>query len=521
MIGHNGERQLVCRTRRTSTAICTVLTMTVAGFAASGAFAASGDMAEHCTGLAGQAIGKSQIDTAEVVAATDTVPEYCSLAVTIPSEDIHYGLRLPFDWNGKTYMSGVGGFQGQIKPPTDFALAGGYVDYATDSGHSTEDPRAAFVADFALGNDRAILNFAYESYYQVAVEVEEIVADWYGKAPKRSYFQGCSGSGRIALVMAQRYPDLFDGIIAGAPAPNFVGDMLLSLTMAQASLAEPGGAMTEQRAQAITSYVAAKCDALDGLEDGIVSNPRACDVPVGQLQAELRLTDAETNVVKAMTTPIRLPNGAFVSNAFHLTGNESGTGNNWWYWLAPTDDEGTNNVYKMFGQALTRNWLVGDPNADPLEFEIADYANEIAQVSRLLDAWPADLTGLEEAGGMLIIWNGYADPIVSYQDVSAYYEDAVASVGGADEAADVARFYGLPGVLHCGGGVGPSTVDWLAALDDWVENDVSPDTVAVTGAAPDGESSISRPLCAYPSFPRYKGEGEGADPASFECVMPN
>jgi feruloyl esterase len=477
----------------------------------------------QCDALANVAIGSSQTTTASLVAASATMPEYCEVSAKLKGSNVNFVVRLPTTWNGKTRMGAVGGWQGAIAAANGNALGKGYVDYATDSGHVGSGPLgAAFDASWALNDPEALANFASLSYPRVSTAVRQIVRTRYGRDPERNYFEGCSGGGRVALVMAQRHPELFDGIIAGAPGPNYVG-VSLQMQRGAKAMAAPGAAFTPGKLQTLATAVRQACDGLDGAQDGIVSNPMACSYDPQVLRctgadSDSCLTDAQLNVVREVTTDSVLPDGFLLSKGLRLTGYEFEAAN-WPTWINPIPNSSpSTSLQKEFAGQVIKYVLARDPNADVLAYSPAADAANIKNASALIDAWPGNLSSFGASGGKLIIWNGTGDTPVPFENQVRYLNDAAASLGGAAAAANTVKLYVLPGVNHCGGGIGASTFDWLAALDEWVTANVPPDGKKISHVEA-GVETLSRPLCPYPTYPRYNGTGDMNSHSNFTCVQ--
>lgn len=464
-------------------------------------------------------MGGGVVVKAELIATTSAEPEHCRITGQIAGSEINFVAKLPTSWNGKAQMTGSGGFQGALAVAAttplglaSSALSKGYVDYITDSGHSSSDP-GWFL------KDEALTNFAGLSHQRVTLAVQAIIKEHYGKTAERTYFQGCSGAGHIALVMAQRFPRLFDGIIAGAPAPNFVGTFLGWQKPVKAS-AVPGAAPSQAKLTALANAVRQQCDKLDGLEDGIVSNPLACNFAPEPLRcqgadSDTCLTDAQMHYVQEQRRDILFRDGSLLVKGLRLTGAEDDPGN-WLQWQTPNPSTGESPFYsyaKQVVQVLTR-----DVQSNPLTYSISNDEANIKDLSRRIDAWPADLSGFGAAGRKLIIWNGTADTPVPFENQIVYHNAAVASLGGPANARQTIRTFFPPGVNHCGIGRGAGVVDYLVALDDWVTKDQPPDGLTASNLDASGKVTMTRPLCAYPTWPQYKGAGDVNSASSFTCT---
>jgi feruloyl esterase len=474
---------------------------------------------EACDSLVGKTLDGGEIVSAALVAATDAnTPEHCLVAGRIAGSEINFVAKLPSTWNGKARMGASGGWQGSLSSANSPAgipspISKGYVDYVTDSGHTGKTPPgAAFDSTFSTKSE-ALANFAGLAHQRTTVAVKAIVKQRYGREAERTYFEGCSGGGHIALLMAQRYPRLFDGIIAGAPAPNFVGTFLGWQRPAKA-LAVPGALPSPAKLATLSNAILKQCDKLDGIEDGIVSNPLACNFNPEPLRctgadSDSCLTDAQMNLVKEITTDTVFRDGSLLVKGLRLVGHEDDA-NNWPFWLS-----GTPSLFHVATQSVI-SVLTRNPSADPLTYSILDDEVNIKNLSSVIDAWPGNLSEFGAAGGKLIIWNGTADTPVPFENQIVYHNSAVASLGGAAKAQQTMRTYFPPGVNHCGAGAGADRFEYLEALDSWVTKNEPPDGKKMSKFV-NGQEALSRPLCPYPTWPKYNGTGNVNSAASFTC----
>jgi feruloyl esterase len=407
----------------------------------------------------------------------------------------------------------------------------GFVTYGTDSGHQNA-PGVPLQA-FAL-NDEALVNFADASYKKVRDVAVELMKRRYGAAPKRLYFAGSSEGGREGLTMAQRFPADYDGIFSRVPVINWVALQAAGTRIGVAQM--DGGWLDEDKVRLVHTAVLAACDARDGLVDGIVSDYEGCrqafDVAslrcVGQDRRNC-LNAAQLKAVQAMYSPFSfdfpLANGVRAYPGWGRGGeNAQGTGpvGGWISWQT-----GTGSPSLPPGPSSSRAWLYGsgavqyffarDPNFDPRRFEPARLADRLRQVSLLMDSTDPDLSAFAARGGKLIISEHMADYAQSPYAGIEYYR-AVAARMGQGAADGFLRLYVTPGADHMGMGA-PSSVDMMEVLADWVERGKAPgDLVQVTQRlAPPFEITLARPMCRYPAYPRYRGSGDPASAASFEC----
>jgi len=452
-----------------------------------------------------------------------TLPAYCRLDGVLDRRTgadgkpygIGFALALPGDWNGRFLFQGGGGLNGSVNPPLGGAatggrpaLARGFAVVSTDTGHTGQ---GGFDASF-MAEQQATLDFAYQAVGRIAVLAKQNIAQHYAKAPDRSYFAGCSTGGREAMLMAQRHPTYFDGIISGAPAmrTNFsgIGDEWVATQLnAVAPKNEKGQPATRQalsdadKKTVIDGFLNA-CDAGDGVKDGMVFNTNACRF------------DPKTLVCKGAKTDGCL-------SAEQATALEKG-------FAGPKDSKGRQ-VYPGFlfdtGIAATQGipgLLHGGLNpvgpafsATTMDVDAraaaaaADPDEALAATSR----W-TNLNTFSNHGGKLMFFHGVSDPWFSALDTIDYYERMAKANGGPATVSNWSRLYLAPGMGHCTGGAAAlDNIDLLTPLVDWVEKGTAP-SVTATGRAFPGRS---RPLCSYPQHAHYKGQGDPEKAENFEC----
>jgi feruloyl esterase len=424
--------------------------------------------------------------------------------------------RLPANWNGKVLGLGGGGFAGNVRAEAAAdGLTRGYAVIQNDMGHpsaSALDPAFAFDAE-GRRNVEGIIDFGHRATHLATVIGKEVAAKHYGRAPERAYWQGCSTGGRQGLAEVQRYPDDYDGVIAGAPVytPLTYANAMLRVQMFHS---RPESNLTAEQVPLIRDAVLAACDASDGVADGILTDPRTCTWDPAQLQCAASgaggaacLLAAQVETVRRAYGGVKLADGRYAAMPL-MRGGESD-------WVArmigtPQQPRGVN---ALLGAPFMAYIAVGDPRYDFMTFEpnrdwkVLDGGIAAAEVHQQ----NPNIAPFVQGGGKLLLWHGFNDPGPSPLSTIAYYESALAAVPAAR---DNVRLFLAPGVLHCGGGAGPDRFDALTALESWVERGVAPTKLIATKQ----NSPLSRPLCAYPELPRYKGTGDTNDAASFECA---
>ena len=456
--------------------------------------------------------------------STVRLPAYCRLDGMIDrrvgAANVTYGigfaLALPENWNGRFLFQGGGGLNGSVSPPIGASAAGdrpglarGFAVVSTDTGHQG---MGGFDATF-MGDQQASLDFAYAAIGRVAEAAKRIIAEHYDRPAEKSYFAGCSTGGREAMMMAQRYPAYFDGIVAGAPAmrTNFsgIGDQWVAVVLNQvapkSALGQPvtREALSESDKKTVIDGLLNACDALDGVKDGMVFNTNACTFSPKTLvcngaKRDGCLSSVQAEALEKGFAGPKDSRGRQVYPGFLFdTGIASTQG------IPGLLNGGLNPV----GPAFTATEMDVDAAVDRA---LADPAESLTSTSR----W-TNLNTFSGRGGKLIFWHGVSDPWFSALDTVDYYERMTKANGGSEQVSTWSRLFLSPGMGHCGGGPAAlDTFDALTAVMEWVEKGTAPASITATGRAVPGRS---RPLCAYPTHAHYKGSGNPEDASSFEC----
>ena len=479
---------------------------------------------QACDALNGKTIAGATL-TAAAVAASGAVPTYCKVSGNI-APSLNFEMRLPQTWNGKLHYGGGGGYNGVIPGLNLAALNMGYANVSSDSGHQGGN---VFSADFALNDTNAAQLFGSLSTPTVMSSANELIKTAYGAAPSRAYFEGCSNGGREALMNVQRYPNLFDGVIARAPAYNWVG-LLGQFNRTAKAVAATGSSFTLAKTQLLAKAVRDACDGLDGIVDGVVANQAAC-TPAVFNPASLRcaggadtgntcLSDAQLAVVTSWTTDAAFAGSpAFRNAAWSLSGNEDDAGA-WPAWVTG-NGTGTNAYQFRFQDTTVKNYLARDAAANSLTYTPFDQnQNALYALSALNDATRTDIRPFQNSGGKLLLWHGGNDSALSSNATIEYYNNVKTMIGAAN-ADSFVRLYIAPGVNHCAGGPGADSADLLSALDAWVDKGTAPATLVADKKDAAGATLFSRPLCVYPKYPRYTGAANDANAAklasSYTC----
>lgn len=479
-----------------------------------------------CAALSGTEVG-GVVLTVSMVAEKPGIPGYCKVSGTI-APSLNFEMRFPEAWNGKLYYGGGGGYNGAIPEPVAAPLRQGYVEVASDSGHQGDGMSAAFV----LNDRRAAELFGSKAVPEVMAVALKVVAAAYGAPPTKSYFEGCSTGGREALMAVQRNPTLFDGVIARAPAFNWVG-FNGAFHRISRMLAAPGGRFTAGKAALLAGHVRRACDKLDGAVDGLVANPAACTAKVANVAAlrcadgrdsgDSCLSDAQLAVVKSWVSDATFQGRTtYTAKGYNLTGNEDDP-MNFGIWASGNGDLKTAGQYVMQDTAV-KYYLSRDANADSLAYAPWDKdPAALDAMGDLNDATDPDILAFIRHGGKLIVWQGGSDAALSVNSTVDYMAQMRRTIGEANADAST-RLYVAPGVNHCEGGVGPDQTDLLSVLDHWVTKNVAPGTLTARKLNETGAVVRTLPLCRYPHYPRYTGPARDAaairSAANYTCTSP-
>ena len=454
-----------------------------------------------------------------VKAAENPVP-HCALDAQI-GNSIRFRVLLPAEWNGGFVMGGGGGFVGGIDNQAlgVGVLQKGYATAGTDTGHQAP----VLDGSWALHDLEAIVNYGHVAVHRVTEVSKEVLEEHYGRDPSPSFFFGCSNGGRQALQEAQRYPDDFDAIVAGAPALDFGGIGASFTYITQHMYPDSDDLSTPQLSKTeralLRSRIEAACDAQDGIEDGVLNDPLACDFDPSSLacaeggsasETEGCLEAADLAAIEAIYGGPRGPNGESLHPGFPF-GAEDVDGNGWGSWLvgpAMGGPFGPMAAYG-FGIGLMRYFIYQDADWDYEGYDFSTYAQDSAAIEATLDASNPDLDAFRERGGKLLLYHGWSDSALTAHRTIDYVEEVYAR---DDTSRSDVRLFMMPGVLHCMGGDGPSQVDWISALETWHESGTAPTELEAAFMGAQG----ARKICAFPQKAHYVGD-DPRDPTSFEC----
>jgi hypothetical protein len=453
------------------------------------------------------------------------LPAFCRVTGIIrPVSDsaIRFEVWMPSEeWNGKLQGVGNGGFAGSINfAGMASAVSHGYATASTDTGHQGTGTDAAW----ALGHPEKIVDFGYRAIHETARQAKTIIHAFYGDGPRRSYFSSCSNGGRQALMEAQRFPEDYDGIIAGAPANFWTHLLTQAMWDTQATMQDPASYIPASKMQTIESAVLAACDSLDGLKDGVIDDPTKCHFDPSDLlckgsDTESCLTAAQVGALKKIYGGPQDSKGHQVMPGFS-PGGESGPGG-WGQWV--TGPEPGKSLQYAFGTQFFGNLVYSNAAWDFRTFNVdRDLKAADDKFAAVLNATDADLHRFQEHGGKLILYHGWSDAAIPPVNAINYYQSVVAKMG-TKNTEPFLRLYMVPGMQHCGGGPGPNVFGGIdAALERWVEEGVAPDQILATkynsGSDPASGVLRTRPLCAYPKVAQWKGSGSTDDTSNFACV---
>src|SRR6267143_1320030 len=501
------------------------------------AIAATPARAASCGSLTGIALPHATINVAQEVPAGsftapnaqvfNNLPAFCRVAgVSVPSPDSHIGFEvwMPLStWNGRYQQAGNGGFAGAIPfASLAGALTAGYAAAGTDDGHT------GGTATFAPGHHQQVIDFGFRALKETTDSAKALIAAFYGSGPARSYFVGCSDGGREALMEAQRFPDDFDGISAGAPANDWTHLFTGFLWNEQALFADPAATIPPGKLSVIQAAALAQCDKLDGIADAIINDPRKCHFDPTVLQcagadAPTCLTAPQVAAVRKIYDGPRNPRTGQLIFPGYEAGAEAAPGG-WSAWITgPFPIAGAPTIQAFFGNQCFTYIVFEDPRFDFRSFNFdTDVAFADATTAGTINSTDPDLSRFRARGGKLLEWFGWDDPAIPPRSAINYFESVVARSGGERALQQTQEFFRLflaPGVLHCGGGPGPNVFDVLTPLVRWVEHGDAPERITATKYVSDTPPNVAmtRPLCPFPKFAEYKGKGDKNDAASFVC----
>jgi feruloyl esterase len=507
--------------------------------------------AANCEGLTSLKLPDTTITVAKPVSGGSfaspagqtmaNLPEFCEVHGVLkptPVSTIHFELWLPLsNWNRELEGIGNGGLAGTISfGPMATALRNGFATVSTDTGHDSKEPATW------LENRERLIDYSYRGLHLATVAAKGIVDAFYGQPVSHAYFLGCSTGGKQGLMEAQRFPADYDGIVAG-DAANFWTRQMMNEVWDGVATSSPETSLSRDKLQLVQDAVMKVCDALDGLKDGIISDPMHCRFDPKTLLCKgagepTCLTSEEVSAVqKLYSGPVDPRNGKNLYPGFY-PGGELGWGRDGGQMVINRTTSSGVSSNDFFRYALFANpdWGFRTFNFGA-DIELAE-----EKLAGITNATDPNLEEFRKLGHKLLYYHGAADPLIPAQNGINYYETVVAFEGGGTKGADQTqqffRVFLVPGLYHCSGGPGPSGIggnvaapvsqrdadhDVIRAVSGWVEQGVAPDKIIATkyvDNSPDKGIAMQRPLCAYPAIPRYKGSGDPNEAANFVCDKP-
>lgn len=443
---------------------------------------------------------------------------HCKISGTIGNE-INFELLLPKNWNARFAMGGGGGFVGSVQNMARSSIKDGYATVGTDTGHKGNGIKA----DWALNNMERQVNFGHLAVHRTAVVSKEIIRRYYCADPEYSYFIGCSRGGGQAMMEAQRYPEDFDGIVTGAPAFNWPAIAAEFIQNSKIIYPDPSNlnepVITLANLKLLQSKILEQCDAIDGVKDQILNDPRECDFDPDLLPkcpdnalGDNCFTSAQIEAIRVVYAGVTVKNME-VYPGFPL-GGESEQGG-WQAWIVGPN-EGTMqlnfpSLHFGFGTEMFKYLIFNNPNWDYSSYDFSNFSEETKYASAFLDATSTDYSGFKNRGGKMIIYHGWNDPALSALATIEHYNSAKEKDNNLE---DHIRLFLLPGVLHCGGGPGPSQTNWIELVRNWVEKGIAPERVVVSKKK--GKKDVmTRPVFPYPKTATYDGKGDTNKESSF------
>lgn len=530
-------------------AVALLLAVHMHGSATGGVDAQTSQTACTLATLAAARLNQATIESAEFIAAGQftlprasaalaTLPGFCRVhATSTPTSDsrIEFEVWMPSPWNGKLVVTGNGGY-GNVPGYTDMAaaMAQGYAVVGGDTGHQTPTPDDL---EWGVGHPERIIDWGSRSIHAITVPAKQIVAQAAGAAPRRAYYVGCSTGGHQGYAEMQRYPDDFDGVIAGAPGNNRVR-LNAGFLWQFRSNRTPGDNRTQilpaSKLPLVTRSVIAACDATDGVTDGVVTDPRACTFDPAALQCAAGdeatcLTAPQVQALKTMYGGARNPRTGeqiypgWPKGSEAPTTTATGQPASGWHQYSGGVEPARVNFWRL--------WAFDDRAWDWWSFDFdRDLDRALARLGPMVDQVNPDLDAFRRRGGKAIVYQGWQDPVVSAIDTIAYYDRVRARHASQAEIDAYFRLFMVPGMGHCSGGTGTTSFgnqggrapvtdadhDLLSALDAWVEKGGAPNRI-IASRVVNNATVRTRPLCPHPQRAVYSGSGSTDEAANFVC----
>ena len=498
-----------------------------------------GSVATRCDQLYQLTDASQAVEPGVLIEASTSVPAHCRVRGVI-DHTIRFEVTLPLEgWQGRLMFFPPGGLAGYLGDTTTL-LDDGFAMATTDMGHEGQTPHF-------LENWHARIDYGFRSVHLATKLAKRIIDTFYGRPVEHSYLTSCSNGGRVAMIEAQRYPEDYDGILAGAPAMAWRESSPWGLAVVRAQSANP---LTDESLVLLDANSRRRCDMLDGVPDGVIGDPRECTLERLDLDALRCEGDPSADCLTAgqLETATLIYRGVVDDGGQVLSpgvppGAEAAGG--WQYWVVGVPFMDPPSASEQMGGTVP-HLFHGTPGFDVDQFDVVNDRQAISRETVSMDVPHGDFAGFRERGGKLIIYQGWNDFPIRPGVLHEYLQDAQERVGGPDAMASFSRLYMVPGMTHCMGGPGAWAADYLQALVDWVEEDQPPGRLTAThpgitqwfeafavpnslsagwarafleaGATKTGATRFTRPLCPYPQLAKYKGAGDHSDAANFECV---
>jgi Tannase and feruloyl esterase len=495
--------------------------------------------AANCEGLGSIALPNTTLTAHTVAAGGFTLPNgqamkdlpaFCEvhgLAKPTESSVIHFEIWMPAEnWNGKLQGIGNGGLAGTISyQPMGRALKMGYATASTDTGHTAQEPKTW------LADRERLIDYSYRGLHLTTEYAKKIIGAYYSEAVKRSYYLGCSKGGQQGLMEAQRFPADYDGIVAGDAANYWTRQMTSEVWDGVATGAAESN-LPEKKLELLQHATLAACDSMDGIEDGIISDPTRCKFDPKKLQCKGAdeadcLTAAQVSAVEKIYSGPVNPRTHQKLYAGLYPGGEAGWGRG-----------GVINRGSTSGVSSNDFWSFAVFHNPDWQFRSFDFDRDLSaaeeKLASITNATDANLEEFRKLGHKLLYYHGAADPLVPAQNGVDYFETVVKAQKGMDQTEQFFRVFLAPGLYHCAGGPGASGFggsvaspvtdadhDMTSAVARWAEQGIAPERIVATkyvDNSPAKGVELQRPLCAYPLVARYKGSGDRNDAANFTCA---
>jgi feruloyl esterase len=484
--------------------------------------------ATNCEPLTSFKLSNTTITSAQTIAAgefattglqvtlpTKNIPGFCRVTATLKAakdSDIKMEVWLPIDgWNGRFQGVGNNGFAGSTMYSAMIqAVTAGYATASTDTGHSG----SPLSASWALNHPDKIIDYSHRAVHMMTLVAQEVVNAYYEKPAHHSYWNGCSQGGAQGLAEAQRYPDDYDGIVVGAPANNMTHLRVSGNWIAQAIHKDPKTFIADSKLPAINQAVLAACDDIDGVQDGIIDDPRSCAFDIARLKCQGAENDSCLTIPQMMGLQ-KVYGGTRGSHASelvypgYLVGSEL-------QWVGQiSGSESPPRSQQFLKQAEFFKYIVfSDAKWDwrSLDFNL-DVDRVDKAVGNIVNHNDANLSAFKKRGGKLLQYHGWYDPAISPLDSIQYFDSVQLAM---KNTRDFYRLYMIPGMAHCGGGPGASSFDKMSTIVQWVEQGKTPNRIVATKT--DASAKVSKLLCPYPQSSKYKGIGSSDDAGNFSCV---